>query len=110
MRAIIRCCFACGLLMAACSSCYTPSVGGARVGAAKNIVFMVSDGMGLSDVTAARIFKGGEDGPPLALETLPQIGYQRTYSANSTVTDSAAAASAWSARANSLSCCNCHNS
>lgn len=95
MGASIRCYLVCGLLVAACSSCYTPSSGGGRVGAAKNIVFMVSDGMGLADVTAARIFKGGEDGPPLALETLPQIGYQRTYSANSTVTDSAAAASAW---------------
>jgi alkaline phosphatase len=56
---------------------------------------MVPDGMGFSCVTAARIFKNGCDGGPLYLETLPQIGYQRTHSANSTVTDSAAAASAW---------------
>lgn len=62
---------------------------------AKNIIFMVPDGMGLADVTAARIFKNGPDGAPLAFEKLPQIGYQRTYSASSTVTDSAAAASAW---------------
>lgn len=60
-----------------------------------NVILMVPDGMGLADVTAARIFQGGEDGPPLALETLPHIGHQRTYSANSTITDSAAAASAW---------------
>lgn len=62
---------------------------------AKNIIFMVPDGMGLSNVTSTRIFVNGLDGAPLNLETLPQIGYQRTYSANSTVTDSAAAASAW---------------
>jgi alkaline phosphatase len=62
---------------------------------AKNIIFMVPDGMGLSNVTAARIFKNGPNGDPLYLETLPKIGYQRTHSANSTVTDSAAAASAW---------------
>ena len=62
---------------------------------AKSIIFMVPDGMGLSNVTAARIFKAGCDGDSLYLETLPQIGYQRTHSANSTVTDSAAAASAW---------------
>jgi alkaline phosphatase len=62
---------------------------------AKNIIFMVPDGMGLADVTAARIFKNGPDGAPLAFETLPIIGYQRTHSENSTVTDSAAAASAW---------------
>lgn len=62
---------------------------------ARNIIFMVPDGMGLSDVTAARIFKGGPDGEPLAFERLEQLGYQRTHSADSTVTDSAAAASAW---------------
>jgi alkaline phosphatase len=56
---------------------------------------MVPDGMGLADVTAARIFKNGIDGAPLSFETLDHIGYQRTYSANSTITDSAPAASAW---------------
>lgn len=64
---------------------------------AKNIILMVPDGMGLSYVTAARIFKGGPDGEPLSFEKLPVIGYQRTHSADSTVTDSAAAASAWAA-------------
>jgi alkaline phosphatase len=62
---------------------------------AKNIIFMVPDGMGLSNVTAARIFNDGPNGNPLYLETLPEIGYQRTHAKNSTVTDSAAAASAW---------------
>ena len=64
-------------------------------GTAKNIIFMVPDGMGLSYVTAARILKNGPNGEPLALEQLPQIGYQRTHSADSTVTDSAAAGSSW---------------
>lgn len=62
---------------------------------ARNIIFMVPDGMGLADVTAARIFKGGPDGEPLSFEQLKQYGYQRTHSADSTVTDSAAAAAAW---------------
>jgi len=62
---------------------------------ARNIIFMVPDGMGLSNVTAARIFKNGPNGDALYMETLPQIGYQRTHSKNSTVTDSAAAGSAW---------------
>jgi alkaline phosphatase len=66
---------------------------------AKNIIFMVPDGMGISYVTAARIFKNGPDGDVLALENFPQIGYQRTHSANSTVTDSAAAASTWASGA-----------
>ena len=62
---------------------------------AKNIIFMVPDGMGLTDVTAARIFKYGSEGGNLYLETLSTIGYQRTHSGDSSVTDSAAAASAW---------------
>jgi alkaline phosphatase len=64
-------------------------------GRAKNIIIMVPDGMGLADVTATRIYKNGLDGAPLSFETLQQIGYQRTYSLNSTITDSAPAASAW---------------
>lgn len=64
-------------------------------GNAKNIIIMVPDGMGLADVTAARTFKNGPNGAPLSFETLQHIGYQRSHSANSLVTDSAAAASAW---------------
>jgi alkaline phosphatase len=61
----------------------------------KNIIFMVPDGMGLSNSTAARIFKNGPNGERLNFEALDNIGYQSTHSKNSTVTDSAAAASAW---------------
>lgn len=61
----------------------------------KYIVFMVPDGMGISNVTAARTYKNGMDGESLNFERLPYIGYQRTHSRNSTITDSAAAASAW---------------
>lgn len=61
----------------------------------KYVIFMVPDGMGLADVTAARIQKNGISGDPLWLETLEHIGYQRSYSKVNTVTDSAAAASAW---------------
>ena len=62
---------------------------------AKNIIFMAPDGMGLACVTAARIYKNGPNGQGLHMETLSAIGYQRTHSANSATTDSAAAASAW---------------
>nr|MBF0223246.1 alkaline phosphatase [Desulfobulbaceae bacterium] len=62
---------------------------------AKNIIMMVPDGMGISNVTAARIFKNGPNGERLALESLKVIGQQSTHAANSTVTDSAAAATAW---------------
>ncbi len=62
----------------------------------KNIIFMVPDGMGIADVTAARTYRNGPDGASLYFETLENIGYQRTHSANSIITDSAAAGSAWS--------------
>ncbi len=51
---------------------------------AKNIIFMVPDGMGLSNVTAARIFRYGLDGRGLAFEDLGSIGYQRTHSESAT--------------------------
>ncbi len=62
---------------------------------AKNIIFMVPDGMGLANVTAARIFKNGPNSERLSFEKLPRIGYQSTHSANTLVTDSAAGAAAW---------------
>lgn len=61
----------------------------------KNIVFMVPDGMGFPNVSAARIYAFGTGSKRLHFESLEQIGYQSTHSANSMVTDSAAAASAW---------------
>jgi len=61
----------------------------------KNIIFVVPDGMGLANVTAARIYKYGLSKERLSLEKLERIGYQSTYAGNSVVTDSAAAASAW---------------
>lgn len=49
-------------------------------GIAKNVIFMVPDSMGISNVTAARIFANGIAGDPLHLERLERVGYQRTYS------------------------------
>jgi alkaline phosphatase len=90
------------IVAAAMVSFFFP-VAGAKVGSAaenhsqgaKNIIFMVADGMGLATVTAARLYKYGPGGGRLAFEELPVIGYQSTHSADGTVTDSAAAASAW---------------
>lgn len=64
-------------------------------GGGTNVILMVPDGMGLADVTAARIGRHGMKPVPLRFETLDHIGYQRTFSADGTITDSAAAASAW---------------
>lgn len=60
----------------------------------KRIVFFLGDGMGLSVMTAARIYGVGEDGS-LAMDDLPETGFVRTYSNDSMVTDSAAAMTAY---------------
>ncbi len=55
----------------------------------KNIIFFIGDGMGLSQITAARIVNGY-----LNLEKLPVTGLQTTWSNNDLLTDSAASGTA----------------
>lgn len=55
---------------------------------AKNIIFFLGDGMGATTITAARIFKTGEDGL-LNFERLERTARIKTYSADAQVTDSA---------------------
>lgn len=66
----------------------------AREHAVKHIIFMLGDGMGMSNVTAARVRKNGVAGESLHMETITNLGLLRTYSERNLVTDSAAAASA----------------
>uniref|UniRef100_K7FSD7 alkaline phosphatase n=1 Tax=Pelodiscus sinensis TaxID=13735 RepID=K7FSD7_PELSI len=52
---------------------------------AKNIVLFLGDGMGISTVSAARIYKGQLEGGPgedsrLAMETFPYVALAKTYS------------------------------
>ncbi|PFH09113.1 alkaline phosphatase [Collimonas sp. PA-H2] len=56
--------------------------------AAKNVIFFLGDGMGITTMTAARIYKVGEEGD-LTLDTLPETGFVTTYSNDAQVTDSA---------------------
>ena len=70
-----------------------------NTGKAKNVILFIGDGMGISTVTAARIFAGqqaGHDGASnsLAFEALPYLALSKTYSHDSLVTDSAPSASA----------------
>ena len=77
-------------------------------GRAKNVIYLLGDGMGRTHVTAARERFYGSDGK-LAMETLPSQGYISTYAVEklsgqpgstnfhpNPVTDSASAATAWS--------------
>ena len=66
---------------------------------AKNVILFVGDGMGISTITAARIYAGqtqGADGESykLAMETLPYAALSRTYSHDYQVADSASTATA----------------
>jgi alkaline phosphatase len=56
--------------------------------AAKNIIFFLGDGMGPTTITAARIFKYGEEGL-LNFEKIDRVARIKTYSADAQVTDSA---------------------
>ena len=60
----------------------------------KNVLFFLGDGMGMTTMTAARIYKVGETGD-LTMDTLPETAFIKTFSANSQVTDSAPSMSAY---------------
>lgn len=62
--------------------------------APRNIVLMIGDGMGMAHVAAARTALGGPDGR-LAMDSMTTTGFVTTHSANSLVTDSAAAGTAY---------------
>ncbi|HEY0906039.1 MAG TPA: alkaline phosphatase [Methylophilus sp.] len=66
---------------------------------AKNIILMVGDGMGITTVTAGRIFAGQQRGLEgeryqLGFEKLPYVALSKTYSANQQTPDSAPTMSA----------------
>jgi alkaline phosphatase len=60
----------------------------------KNVIFFLGDGMGMTTMTAARIYQVGEDGD-LTMDTLPESAFVRTYSNNAQVTDSAPSMAAY---------------
>jgi alkaline phosphatase len=76
------------LLLAACCGFSAQAAPPAAKPQAKNIIFFLGDGMGPTTITAARIFKEGEDGL-LNFERLDRTARIKTYSADAQVTDSA---------------------
>ena len=56
----------------------------------KNIILMIGDGMGLSQITAGMYANGNK----LHLESFPVVGLQKTYAYDDLITDSAASATA----------------
>jgi alkaline phosphatase len=59
----------------------------------KNVILFIGDGMGFEQIKAAGIYANGIEGT-LSFETFPDKAEIKTYSANSMITDSAAAATA----------------
>jgi alkaline phosphatase len=78
MKTILRLC-----LFALCVSVY------AEEAAPKNIILFIGDGMGLAQVTAAKVANGS-----LEMERCPVTGFVTTWAADHLTTDSAAAATA----------------
>merc|ERR1712127_644568 len=64
---------------------------GIRHGKAKNVIFMVGDGMGVSQITAGMIKNNNH----LNLERFPIVGLHKSYSSDNLITDSAAGATAF---------------
>ncbi|SEN56971.1 alkaline phosphatase [Duganella sp. CF517] len=85
-------------LIAGCSSDSSsitpPAVTPPVAAAPKNVIFFLGDGMGMTTMTAARIYSVGEDGE-LTVDTLPETAFVKTYSNDAQVTDSAPSMSAY---------------
>ena len=70
-----------------------------NLGRAKNVILFVGDGMGMSTVTAGRIYEGQEkgmmgEGNSLSFESFPHIALSKTYNTTMQVPQSAATATA----------------
>ncbi|MDW5417944.1 alkaline phosphatase [Iodobacter sp. CM08] len=91
-----------GLVASALSACNTTNntdVGTSAVATStattpKNVIFFLGDGMGMTTMTAARIYAVGEDGD-LTMDTLPETAFIKTYSNDAQVTDSAPSMAAY---------------
>lgn len=69
-------------------------VAGGALGEAKSAILFIGDGMGVTQITAARIYSANARDGKLTLDTFEQVALVRTYSASTMVTDSAASGTA----------------
>ena len=85
-----------GLMLSACA---TVSSEAASSASRRNVILFLGDGMGISTVTAARIYAGQAQGGTgeeyaLAFESFPNVALVKTYNTDSQVPDSAGTMSA----------------
>jgi alkaline phosphatase len=93
------------ILSLGCAACVTSSSTGSTIPqgrtwasgdpdkAPKNVILLIGDGMGLEQVKAAGMYANGSPGT-LPFEQFPHQGEVMTYSANNSITDSAAGGTA----------------
>jgi alkaline phosphatase len=87
MKKLLACSLVSVLVLAACGGADAPAT-------PQNVLFFLGDGMGMTTMTAARIYQVGEAGE-LTMDTLPETAFVKTFSANAQVTDSAPSMSAY---------------
>ncbi|MBT2215598.1 alkaline phosphatase [Virgibacillus dakarensis] len=86
-----------GIVTTASGDAKSENLQPAHEDAAKNVILLVGDGMGQNQVSAAAYYKGsGYGAEDLIVDQFTNVGYARTFSHDNTVTDSAAAATAFS--------------
>jgi len=71
----------------------TPSSGGDKTPSAPNVILLIGDGMGVSQLSSALFY--GDDKKPAFLQ-MPVVGLQQTSSSSDKITDSAAGGTAMS--------------
>lgn len=85
--------------LAACTMSQARPASAPPAARAKNVILFIGDGMGISTVTAARIYEGQKRGNPgednvLSFEKFPQTALIKTYNTDAQVPDSAGTATA----------------
>ncbi|NOT99930.1 MAG: alkaline phosphatase, partial [Sideroxydans sp.] len=82
-----------GMILVGCGGTTTTTTAAAS-GPKKNVIFFLGDGMGMTTLTAARIYSVGEAGN-LTIDTLPDTAFVKTFSNDAQVTDSAPSMAAY---------------
>ncbi len=83
------------VIAAAAAATMLVGCGAASVAEApKNVIFFLGDGMGMTTMTAARIYAVGEEGE-LTMDALPETAFVKTFSNDAQVTDSAPSMAAY---------------
>lgn len=87
------------MMATGCAGAEGPATADTAMTPKRNVILFIGDGMGVSTVTAARIFAGQQHGLPgesysLSFEHFPNVALVKTYNSNAQVPDSAGTMSA----------------